>query len=124
VGWRNHGETCAAVPRCCPSGCADVDPHCSGLSRHREHGVGATPSHFIRILAPGTLRAARQDVIAFAAAHTEESCARGELCSPCRFAKAANGRRRLAVGLYEVPREDVASGIAASVGSETQERQR
>jgi hypothetical protein len=86
--------------------------------------VGATPSHFIRILAPGTLRAARQDVIAFAAAHTEESCARGELCSPCRFAKAANGRRRLAVGLYEVPREDVASGIAASVGSETQERQR
>jgi hypothetical protein len=64
----------------------------------------------------------------------------GDSCSPCRLARAADGRRLLAVGLYEVPPEDVASSIAlaahsagvlelagvcgASVASEMQERWR
>jgi hypothetical protein len=43
----------------------------------------------------------------------------GDLCSPCGLGRAADGRRLLTVDLHEVPREDVASGIALTAHSAT-----
>jgi hypothetical protein len=72
--------------------------------------VGATPSHLTRMLAQGALRvdsSGRHRICR--SLHSGDSC--------LRLARAADGWRLLSVGLYEVPREDVASGIALAAHS-------